>query len=103
VNRQIAVGESKYGVTGDLAAICMSQGGHVTYFSNLKTLDSSPGCLGATREVWWTWRSHAARTSVFLAVCGCVSWGVWRRAVLLQTSVQDVNATRAGCDSYFGQ
>ena len=28
-------------------------------------LDASPGCLGATCEARWTWRSHAA----FLAVC----------------------------------
>ena len=27
-------------------------------------LDSTPGCLGATCEAWWTWRSHAAGTSV---------------------------------------
>ena len=27
-------------------------------------LDSSPGCLGATCEARWTWRSHATGTSV---------------------------------------
>ena len=27
-------------------------------------LDSSPGCLGTTCQGWWTWRSHAAGTSV---------------------------------------
>ena len=41
----------------------------------------SPGCLGATYEARWTWRSHAAGTSVCSWQC------VWRRAVLLQTSV----------------
>ena len=33
----------------------------------------------------------------------CVPGSVWRRAVLLQTSVQDASATPAGCDSYFRQ
>jgi len=32
-------------------------------------LDSSPGCLGATCEARWTWRSHAAGTSVCSWLC----------------------------------
>jgi len=32
-------------------------------------LDSSPGCLGATCEARWTWRSHAASTSVCSWLC----------------------------------
>ena len=60
-------------------------------------LDSSPGCLGATCEARWTRRSHAA------GIRRCVPGSMWRRAVLLQTSVKDASATPAGCDSYFGQ
>jgi len=32
-------------------------------------LDSSPGCLGATCEARWKWRSHAADTSVCFWQC----------------------------------
>ena len=38
-----------------------STGGHP---KQRNRLDSSPGYLGATRQARWTWRSHAAGTSV---------------------------------------
>ena len=65
-------------------------------------LDSSPGCLGATCEAQWTWRSHAAGTSVcswqcvteprpaadIRARCQCYSCRMWQ---LLCTVTETIN------------
>jgi len=57
-------------------------------------------------QVRAVWRPHVRldeRDVLTPQVRQCVPGSVWRRAVLLQTSVQDASATPAGCDSYFRQ
>jgi len=61
-------------------------------------LDSSPGCLAATCEA-----RCSLRDVLTPQVRRCIPGSVWRRAVLLQTSVQDASATLAGCASCFRQ
>jgi len=59
-------------------------------------MDSSAGCLGPHVRL-------DERDVLTPQVRQCVPGCVRRRAVLLQTSVQDASATPAGCDSYFRQ
>jgi len=47
-------------------------------------LDSSPGCLGATCEARWTWRSHTAGTSVCDGAPSCRRHPCKMPALLLQ-------------------
>jgi len=57
-------------------------------------------------QVWTVWGHMWGSMNVTCSrrkVRRCVPGSVWRRAVLLQTSVQDASASPAGCDRYFRQ
>ena len=68
-------------------------------------LDSSPGCLGATCQARWKWRSHAAGTSVCSSssqeprLTANITVNMFSVAVYYLTSVQDASATPGTCSS----
>ena len=66
-------------------------------------LESSPGCLGATCQARWKWRSHAAGTSVCSSssreprLTANITVNMFSVAVYYLTSLQDASATPGPC------
>jgi len=63
---------------------------------------SSPGCLGATCQAHWTWRSHAAGTACSSSsreprLTANITVNMFSVAVYYLTSVQDASTTPGPC------